>query len=395
MRINPEWTRFALFVFALLALAVLLYFAAPQVGTILQMVVLVVLLSVALNGPIAWLVARGMRRWVAVTMLFVSALLLFIGFAVFVAPVVVREAIDLAQGPPSLFGRFEQIAAGAQVRFPFLAPLLKNGTIGDQLVAASGMLLRLAQNIFVGTIGFAGAVVLVAIATFYALLEPWPLLYGLRGLFPTEWWGTVTRVATAIGRHVQGWVLGTFVLVIIIGVLDLLGLVLVNWLYAGPNLQYIIFFAILGGLMEIIPVVGPTVAAIVPTAVALTIDPVLALLVLIVFVLVQALENQFIVPVVMGKAVDMHPVTLLAALAVMSALFGLFGALIAVPAASMVKVLYDEWYYPLLHNGEAPPRPLTADGEAAMLREALAETRGARAATGKPRRSKRGKQRGD
>jgi predicted PurR-regulated permease PerM len=56
----------------------------------------------------------------------------------------------------------------------------------------------------------------------------------------------------------------------------------------------------------------------------------------------------------MNRAVQLHPVTLLFMLVILSGLFGLFGALIAVPVASVLKVLYDEWYYPLIHQGKHP-----------------------------------------
>jgi hypothetical protein len=65
----------------------------------------------------------------------------------------------------------------------------------------------------------------------------------------------------------------------------------------------------------------------------------------------------------MTRAVSLHPVTIIFTLVVMAGLFGIFGALIAVPVASALKIIYDEWYYPLMHEGQQPLCPPTPQEE--------------------------------
>jgi predicted PurR-regulated permease PerM len=248
-----------------------------------------------------------------------------------------------------------QISAASR-RFPQLEGAIDAGEIIRQLFMGAETWTGIAQNVFAGTVGALTAALLITVTVFYTLMDPWPLLYGLRGLFPDEWAGTIDRITRAVAERIRRWVIGTVALAVMIGTLDYVGLFLINLLFE-PDIPFIFFFAILGGLLEVVPIIGPIIASVLPALVGFSIHPVLGLLVLGVFFLIQQLENTLIAPLVMHRAVHLHPVSLLFALFVLTGIFGLFGAIIAVPVASVFKVLYDEWYYPLLHHGNAPTPP--------------------------------------
>ncbi|HOP80728.1 MAG TPA: AI-2E family transporter, partial [Armatimonadota bacterium] len=103
---------------------------------------------------------------------------------------------------------------------------------------------------------------------------------------------------------------------------------------------------------EAVPTVGPIIAAIPPTLIALGEDPILALWVVIAYVVIQQVESQLIFPLVMSGQVELHPVSIIFAVLVMGGLFGIIGIFLAVPAAMLVKVLVYVFYIEPRNQGE-------------------------------------------
>lgn len=368
LRVRGEWARFAGFVILLVVLVYLLLRAAPLAWSVVQVLLLVLFIGVAVNPAVRWQEARHIPRWAAVMNIFLLLFTLVALIIWFLIPPFTTQLQSFLADLPALGRVYSARLGGLLARYPALGQYLDIQRLPIELFTGLRSFAALARTVFASTVGAIAALILVLITTLYALIDPWPLLYGVRGLFPREWWGTLERVVAQVTLRIRGWVLGTVVLSLLVGALDYLGLTLIN-LFHGPNLPFVFFFAILGALLEAVPVVGPIAATVLPTLVGLAIDPLLGLLVLAVFAIVQQLENNVLVPLVMRKAVALHPVSLIVSLVVMSGLLGLFGALIAVPVAATLKVLYDEWYYPLLHHGE-PPLPPPSPAEEMAREEA-------------------------
>ena len=108
------------------------------------------------------------------------------------------------------------------------------------------------------------------------------------------------------------------------------------------GVPYFFVLAVICGIGEMIPMVGPLLSAIPAVAVAFTVSPGLALAVAVFFFLQQALENNVLVPRVMGQQVGLSAVTVIIALSIGSELLGLVGALLAVPTAAIIQVLVEE-----------------------------------------------------
>lgn len=368
LRVRGEWARFAGFVILLVVLVYLLLRAAPLAWSVAQILILVTFIGVAVNPAVRWQEARRIPRWAAVMNIFLLLFALVALIIWFLIPPFTAQFQSFLADLPALGAVYSARLGGLLARYPALEQYLDIRRLPFELFTGLRSFAALARTVFASTVGAVTALILVLITTLYALIDPWPLLYGARGLFPREWWGTLERVVAQVTIRIRGWVLGTAVLSLLVGTLDYLGLTLIN-LFHGSNLPFVLFFAILGGLLEALPVVGPIAATVLPTLVGLAIDPLLGLLVLAVFTIVQQLENNVLAPLVMRKAVALHPVSLIVSLVVMSGLLGFFGALIAVPVAATLKVLYDEWYYPLLHHGEPPLPPPSPEEEMAREEE--------------------------
>ena len=133
----------------------------------------------------------------------------------------------------------------------------------------------------------------------------------------------------------SAWLGGQVLLGFLIGLTSAIGL-------AVLGVPYFFVLAVICGIGEMIPMVGPLLSAIPAVAVAFTVSPGLALAVAVFFFLQQALENNVLVPRVMGQQVGLSAVTVIIALSIGSELLGLVGALLAVPTAAIIQVLVEE-----------------------------------------------------
>jgi predicted PurR-regulated permease PerM len=191
---------------------------------------------------------------------------------------------------------------------------------------------------------FAGGLfglVSILLLTLYLLLESQDVFNLFIRLFEPHRRGRVTVVAERLSSKISAWLSGQVLLGLIIGATSAIGLALLG-------VPYFFLLAVICGVGEMIPMVGPIISAVPAIAVALTVSPSLAVAVAVFFIAQQALENNILVPKVLGQQVGLSAVTVIVALAIGSELLGLIGALLAVPTAAIIQVLVEEL---VLHEG--------------------------------------------
>jgi predicted PurR-regulated permease PerM len=165
---------------------------------------------------------------------------------------------------------------------------------------------------------------------------------------------------TELGHTLGGWVRGTLVAMLLIGSLTALGLALLG-------VPYALLLGILAGLTEVIPYLGPWISGTVAVVVTLlTVDPVKALEVVVVFVIIQEVESNLIEPFVMSWAVHIDPLFVLIAITIGFEVLGVVGAIIAVPVAGMAQVLTQRVVAPAIRRAAtvsmtAPPPDVAVD----------------------------------
>lgn len=176
--------------------------------------------------------------------------------------------------------------------------------------------------------------IFLLVITFYLLLDRENLESRVANLFvgrEDRIKGLMQRIEYKLGA----WVRGQVALSLIIAIMAYIGLTLLNIPYALP-------LALLAGLMEVVPVIGPIIAAIPALALAFTISPVVAAGVAALYFVIQQLENHLIVPQVMKRAVGLNPLVVILAVAVGSRLLGIAGALLAVPIAVVLQIVVGD-----------------------------------------------------
>jgi len=210
-----------------------------------------------------------------------------------------------------------------------------------------------------------GGLVIALITAYYMAASPEPLTGGIVSLFPPSRRGDASRVLERIRVAWLGWLKGVAISMSIVGVLLYVAL--------GPvlGLKFALSFAVLSGLAEVVPYVGALASGIPPTAYALTISPGTAIAVLLVYIAVHQIEANLIGPLVMSRAVHIHPALIATGVVAVGEVFGFLGLVIAVPILSLLLILTEEvWVRPaerrFKHPGSAKVRDRSAHGRETM-----------------------------
>jgi predicted PurR-regulated permease PerM len=182
--------------------------------------------------------------------------------------------------------------------------------------------------------GLFGTVTLILL-TFYMLVDSKDIFSFFVKLFPRQRRAQVAAISGTVVSKVSAWLGGQLLLALIIGLTSALGLGLMG-------VPYFYVLALISAVGEMIPMIGPILSAIPAILVAVTVSPALAISVAIFFIVQQQLENTVLVPKIMGRQVGLSAVTVIVALGVGGELLGVVGAILAVPTAAIIQVLFQE-----------------------------------------------------
>jgi predicted PurR-regulated permease PerM len=175
--------------------------------------------------------------------------------------------------------------------------------------------------------------ILAPIFAFYLLIDLPHLKRVAEGLIPASARPEVMVVARRVNAAVGGFFRGQLLVAFIVGVLSSIGLRIIN-------LDFWLLIGMIAGIFNIIPLVGPYIGGVPALVIALTTrEPITAVWVMAIMVGVQQIDNHFISPLVMHRAVKLHPVLVMLALLLGGTVGGFFGLLIAVPTAAVLKIL--------------------------------------------------------
>jgi predicted PurR-regulated permease PerM len=213
--------------------------------------------------------------------------------------------------------------------------------------------------------------VVIVLTAFYIAINPRPLVDGVLSLIPPDRRDHGRAVMERLRSAWIGWMQGLLVNMLINGLLLYIGLRIIG-------LDYALVFAVLTGLLTVIPYFGAIAAGIPPVLFALSNSPGQALLVLGIYVLTHEIEGNVSVPLVMANRVRLHPAVVAIGVIIVGALFGFIGLFVAVPILSLVTILADElWVKPMNARkaAEADGEQVTAHGLAIPATATAEETR--------------------
>jgi predicted PurR-regulated permease PerM len=323
-----RWGFFAgLGLLSSLAAAMLLY----SVRDILLRVVVAIFLAVSLDPAVRWLTGRGVRRGLAVTIIFTVFLALLASFLMSVIPPLVNQFGQLVRHFPQFLaslqeksGRFRELDG----RYHLSARL--EGVLDQLPGRLTGGVLGLTSQVFGVLVSF----LTVVVFTVYFLLDLPRLRRGVVRLFPVERRERYGRVVDIMVDKVGDYMIGRLAIGFIAGVVAFAGLEALHVPYPLP-------LAIFIGLLDLIPLLGHPIGSLAGVLVALLTKGVwpTTVLLAIFFVLYQQVENYLIAPRVLRHSVDISAAAVLLAALVGAAVMGVVGALVAIPLAAALKVV--------------------------------------------------------
>ena len=206
------------------------------------------------------------------------------------------------------------------------------GGIPSQVQAFFGNAFSVIVDIFGGIAGF----VIVLVLALYMVIEDSAIKKIFHQWVPKEYQEFASRLVSLVMEKLGGWMRGQLLLCLIIGLLYMV-------VFLALGVPYWLLLAVLGGLFEFVPYVGPILSAIPAVFLAFTVSPALGLATLIALVIVQQLENNLIVPKIMQHTVGLNPIISILAFLIGAKLFGIIGAIVAIPVALAISVVLIEW----------------------------------------------------
>ncbi|KUK83776.1 MAG: Uncharacterized protein XD98_0251 [Microgenomates bacterium 39_6] len=311
-------------IFFVLAVLFFLWFAY-LIRDIILLFYVGLLLMLALDPGIDRLEGWGLPRLLAI-------LLNYLGFFALIGLSIFLLAGPLLQQSGLLLQQIVKLAEAAG------AGDWLSGVLHDPLkniLPLSGNIFRVTQTIFNNLV----QVFSVLIVSFYLVLDRKKLSDRLEQFFGKKRTRKIERIIEGAEKEVGHWLWGQVLLMVIVGALTYLALLLLKLPYALP-------LAFLAGLLEILPNIGPVLAAIPAVIIGFTVNQAVGFFVILAFIVVQQLESNFITPKVMQGITGVNPIITLLGLLIGFRLAGAVGAIFALPTILIIKVLISELVFP-------------------------------------------------
>lgn len=284
---------------------------------ILILFVSVILMS-ALSPMVRFFKKFGIPKALGIAITYIIIIGLVSGLLALILPPLIEETKRLLLiFPPNLDNLLE------------IVPVDKS-LLQEQINSLSGNLFSITLSIFDNIL----TIIFLLVLTFYLILERENLESRLSSLFLGRE-ERVKRLVVQLEEKLGAWFRGQLFLSFVIGTLSYIGLLFLGIPYALP-------LAVIAGILEVVPVIGPIISAIPSVLLALTFSPLLGMAVAGMYFIIQQLENHLIVPQVMRKAVGLNPLIVILAIAIGSRLLGIAGALLAVPIAVVLQIVVTE-----------------------------------------------------
>lgn len=270
----------------------------------------------------------------AISILLIYAILLAIIFLIVIVlvPPIVEQFKALINNFPVYY---EKIIQGLEYfqSFGLEHSLLQDGSKAvKSLESGIG---RAAGGVFSTVTGFFGGMIsfiLILVITFYMTVEEEAMKRTLRAVVPAKYFPFLNQLITKMQKKIGIWLQAQLVLSLIVGVLSYIGLLILG-------VDYALVLALIAALGELVPYIGPIIGAVPAVFLAFAQSPTKAILVVILYFVVQQLENHVLVPKIMQRAVGLNPIVSISVLLIGAKLGGVVGALLAIPVATALSVL--------------------------------------------------------
>jgi len=359
-----DWTprRIVLSTISVVALA-LSFWLLYRFRAVLLFFFIAVIMATAIRPIVEWLAGRGLRRAYAEVLVFLVLLAVLAGFLMFVMPLILEQSARVANqlegyyrsaryflvnSPSDILHRLGY-EAPPQFQVENLVPDTQTGGDASQTQSQNGTASVSHVFRYVGIFGRGlFAIIAVLLLAFYWTLESDRAIRSILLFIPSSQRDKTREIFEAVENKLGDFIIGQSILCLTIGVLSLIAFVIIGL----PN---VLVLAIIAGILEAVPIVGPILGAVPPVLVALSTAPDKVIWVIVAAAVIQQLENNLLVPRVMDRSVGVNPLLTLLSLAAFSSLLGVAGALMAIPVAAVAQLLFKRFvFHPITDEAPKP-----------------------------------------
>jgi predicted PurR-regulated permease PerM len=311
-----------------------------QIRKLLLLLFAAVVFATALNRLVRWLHRKGMRRSLALLITLGLTLLVSILFFFLIVPPFVEQFQKLIELVPNVFQRMLEELEGFEqtLKDTLPQPLPPPPNIAEllaQLQPLGTEILKRSVEFFSNSLNIAIQTLLVFILTLMFLADPQGYRSAAIKLFPSFYRRRADAILSECEVGLASWMEGIFISSTSIAILSGLGLAILR-------IDLVLVHALLAGLLNFIPNIGPTLSLVFPLMIALLDAPWKILAVVILYVIIQNIESYWLTPTVMAKQVSLLPALTLTAQIFFTGAFGVLGLLLALPLAVVAKTWIEE-----------------------------------------------------
>ncbi|MFH1598453.1 MAG: AI-2E family transporter [Patescibacteria group bacterium] len=300
---------------------------------IVGIVIVAFILTSAIYPWVDFLQRKKIPRWIGVLTVYILLFGVFIVAVILIIPPITKEMSQLAVTLPQAYEKM--VTSFSESADPAFYESLRASlqTVQESMAGLTSDIFSAAANVFGGIISIVGVLVIA----FYMVVEENGIKKFIHSVSPVQYQPYLYQLTRRIQDKMGKWLQGQILLSLIIGILTAVGL----WVL---GVKYVLLLALIAAVFEVIPFIGPILGAIPAVLIALTQSPLKALLVIILFVIIQQLENNIIVPKVMQRSVGLNPIIVIIVMLIGATVAGFLGLIVAVPIAAIISIVASDFF---------------------------------------------------
>ncbi|MEW6507046.1 MAG: AI-2E family transporter [Bacteroidota bacterium] len=337
-------------IIALTILAIIIYLAY-LFSEIIAMLIISLLIAMIFSPIVDFLEKRGLQRFLSVLAVFILTGILIFSLLSFLLPKIINQfnELGLALTPQNIKSLVGDIEKALTSFFPFL-----NSTqLADKIVTFFQNIIfgwvNNISNILSSIVSIVAILIIVPFMTFFLLKDNRVLMKGIVNVMPNRFfevsYSVIKKISQELSRFVRGWILDAF----LVGLMSGVGLALLG-------IQNAASIGFIAGAGHLIPYFGPIIGGLPAIIISLIQFGDFSMLpnILLLFIIVYTFDNGYIQPNIFSKNTDLHPLVIILLILIGNEVMGIFGMLIAVPAATVVRTATHEIFngyknYKIIH----------------------------------------------
>ncbi len=318
-------------------LVIILFYLLFLIREILAILFVSLIFASAVDPLVDWMQKRKIPRGLGIVLIYFLSFGIVGTIVSLIIPIIIEQSNDLINSFPNII---EKIISGISAlkdyssKFGILDNVKENfGAISSNLQGATIGIFSTISGIFGSIFSF----FLILVMTFYMVVEENAIKKIIWSVAPKKNQVYIMELINRMQKKIGLWLRGQLILSLIIFLVTYIGLLILG-------VKYALILALIAGLTEFIPYLGPIIASVPAIFLAFTQEPMLAIFVAILYYIIQLIENNLIVPKLMQKVVGLNPIISIAVLMIGFKLGGVIGAILSIPVATALNVFIKDYF---------------------------------------------------